>query len=309
MSLPGPLATTLVIASALAAATTLASAGCGELPASATVPGVRVVAAENVWGSIARQIGGSAASVTEIIASPAQDPHSYEPTASDAREMATAQLAIVNGVGYDTWAARLLASDPADGRTVLSAGALLGLHPGDNPHRWYAPGDVRAMARAIAARLTRIDPGHAAYFAERLRRFEISGLSAYDRVIAEIRRRFAGVPVGASESIFALAAPALGVRLLTPPSFLRAVSEGGDLTAHDTALTESQLTRHAIRVWVVNTQNLTPEVQRLSALARAARIPIATITETLSPATASFQSWQTGQWDRLQAALALGTGR
>ena len=91
---------------------------------------MRVVAAENVWGSIARQIGGSAASVREIIASPAQDPHSYEPTASDARAMATAQLAILNGVGYDAWAARLLASDPADGRTVLSAGELLGLRPG-----------------------------------------------------------------------------------------------------------------------------------------------------------------------------------
>ena len=99
------------------------------------------------------------------------------------------------------------------------------------------------------------------------------------------------------------------LRLLTPPSFLRAVSEGGDLTAHDTAVAEAQITHHAIRVWVVNTQNLTPEIQRLSALARAAGIPIATITETLSPATASFQSWQTAQLDRLRAALARGTGR
>ena len=287
----------------------LLCAGCGELPAAVSVHGVRVVAAENVWGSIARQIGGAAASVTDIIASPAQDPHSYEPTASDARLMATAQLAIVNGVSYDAWASRLLASDPADGRSVLTAGALLGLHSGDNPHRWYAPADVRAMARAIAARLTRIDPRHAAYFAARLRSFEARGLAGYDETIAKIRHRFAGVPIGASESTFALLAPALGLRLLTPPSFLRAVSEGGDLTAHDTAVAESQITHRAIRVWVVNTQNLTPEIQRLSALARAARIPIATITETLSPATAGFQGWQTAQLDRLRAALALGTGR
>ena len=287
----------------------LLCAGCGELPAAVSVRGVRVVAAENVWGSIARQIGGAAAAVTGIIAGPAQDPHSYEPTARDARLMATAQLAIVNGVGYDAWASRLLASDPAGRRSVLTAGALLGLHSGDNPHRWYAPADVRAMARAIAARLTRIDPRHAAYFAARLRGFEARGLAGYDETIAEIRRRFAEVPVGASESIFALLAPALGLRLLTPPSFLRAVSEGGDLTAHDTAIAESQITRRAIRVWVVNTQNLTPEIQRLSALARAARIPIATITETLSPSTAGFQGWQTAQLDRLRAALALGTGR
>jgi zinc/manganese transport system substrate-binding protein len=300
------------LAASLAAITVAAAllcAGCGELPAAATVRGVRVVAAENVWGSIARQIGGSAVSVTEIIASPAQDPHSYEPTASDARLMATAQLAIVNGVGYDAWAPRLLASDPADGRTVLNAGTLLGLHPGDNPHRWYAPADVQAMAQAIAARLSRIDPRHTSYFAGRLRNFETVGLAGYDRVMTAIRRRFAGVAVGASESIFALQAPALGLRLLTPPSFLRAISEGGDLTAHDTAVAEAQITHHAIRVWVVNTQNLTPEIQRLSSLARAARIPITTITETLSPATASFQSWQTAQLERLRAALALGTQR
>jgi len=304
--LPRPAA---VFAVALAAAGALLCGGCGELPASATVRGVRVVAAENVWGSIARQIGGSAASVTSIIASPAQDPHSYEPTASDARAMAVAQLAIVNGVGYDGWAPRLLASDPAGGRVVLSAGALLGLHPGDNPHRWYSPGDVLAMARAIAARLTRIDPHHAAYFAGRLHSFQTSGLAGYDQIIAAIRRRFAGVPVGASESIFALQAPALGLRLLTPPSFLRAVSEGAELTAHDTAVAESQITRHAIAVWVVNTQNLSPEIQRLNGLARAARIPIATLTETLSPATASFQSWQLAQLDGLRAALRRGAGR
>lgn len=298
-----------VLAVALAAAGALLCGGCGALPASATVRGVRVVAAENVWGSIARQIGGSAASVTNIIAGPAQDPHSYEPTARDARAMAVAQLAIVNGVGYDGWAPRLLASDPAGGRSVLTAGALLGLHAGDNPHRWYSPRDVLAMARAIGARLTRIDPRHAAYFAGRLHVFQTSGLAGYDRVIAGIRRRFAGVPVGASESIFALQAPALGLRLLTPASFLRAVSEGADLTAHDTAVAESQITRHAIRVWVVNTQNLTPEIQRLNGLARAARIPIATITETLSPATASFQGWQTAQLDRLRAALGQGTRR
>ncbi|MEO8966126.1 MAG: zinc ABC transporter substrate-binding protein [Solirubrobacteraceae bacterium] len=270
---------------------------------------MRVVAAENFWGSIASQLAGSAATVTDIIASPAQDPHSYEPTASDARAMAVAQLAIVNGVGYDAWAQRLLVSDPADGRTVLSAGALLGLHPGDNPHRWYAPTDVLAMARAIAARLTRIDPRHAAYFAGRLHTFESGGLAGYDRVIAAIRRRFTGVTVGASESIFALQASALGLRLLTPPSFLRTVSEGGDLTARDTAVAESQITHHLIRVWVVNTQNLTPEIERLNGLAQAARIPIATITETLSPATASFESWQTDQLARLQAALRQGTGR
>lgn len=296
-------------APALLAALALILSGCGELPASATVRGVRVVAAENFWGSIARQIGGVQATVTSIIASPAQDPHAYEPTAGDARTMAGAQLAIVNGAGYDPWAPRLLAASPVDGRTVITVGKLLGLHDGDNPHRWYDPADVTRVAQTIAARLSRLDPRHAAYFAGRLHAFLTIGLGHYHQLIAAIRARYAGVAVGASESIFALEAPALGLRLLTPPGFMRAISEGTELTAQDTATAEAQITRHAIRVWVVNTQNLTPEIQRLSSLARAAHIPIAHVTETLSPATASFESWQTGQLSDLEHALRQATGR
>lgn len=296
-------------ARATACAVALVAAGCGELPASATERGVRVVAAENVWGSIARQIGGSAATVTSIISSPAQDPHAYEPTAADARAIAGAQLVIVNGIGYDPWAPRLLAADPADGRAVLTVGRLFGLHDGDNPHRWYDPADVTRMARAIAVRLGRIDPRHAGYFGARLQAFLTTGLGAYHRLIARIRARYAGTPVGASESILAMQTPALGLRLLTPASFLRAISEGGELTARDTATAEAEITSRAIRVWVVNTQNLTPEIQRLSALARAARIPIAHVTETLSPASASFQAWQTTQLEDLARALHRATGR
>ncbi len=181
--------------------------------------GVRVVAAENFWGSIAKQIGGSHASVQSIIVNPAQDPHSYEPNASDARTMATAQLAIVNGVGYDPWAPKLLAANPVDGRVILTVGSLFGLHEGDNPHRWYDPSEVERVAGVIATDLAKLDPKHSAYYARRLNTFETIGLAHYHALIAQINQRFAGVPVGASESIFALQAPSLGLRLITPAEF------------------------------------------------------------------------------------------
>ena len=117
------------------------------------------------------------------------------------------------------------------------------------------------------------------------------------------------MPVGASESIFALQAPALGLKLITPYSFLKAISEGTEVTAQDTATTERQLTSGAIKVWVYNSQNVTPEIQRLNGLARAHGIPIATVTETLSPATDSFQQWQVSQLTGLAAALHRATGR
>ncbi|MGI8711907.1 MAG: metal ABC transporter solute-binding protein, Zn/Mn family [Solirubrobacteraceae bacterium] len=294
---------------ALAAVALFAAAGCGGAGATTPGGGVRVVAAENLWGSIARQIGGAHADVQSIIVNPAQDPHSYEPTSSDARAIATAQLAIVNGVDYDPWAPQLLAADPVDGRVTLTVGSLLHLHDGDNPHRWYDPTDVLQTAAAIASDLERSDPRHRAYFARRLRQFETTGLSTYHHLIAGIRTRYAGVPVGASESIFALQAPALGLRLITPYSFMKAVSEGAEITAHDIATTEGQLSSRAIKVWVYNSQNVTPEIQRLNGLARAHRIPIATVTETLSPASDSFQQWQASQLRGLEAALHQATGR
>jgi zinc/manganese transport system substrate-binding protein len=284
-------------------------AGCGQLPASAIEPGVRVVAAENFWGSIARQIGGTRADVRSIIVNPAQDPHSYEPTAADARTMAVAQLAIVNGIGYDPWASQLLAADPVTGRQVLTVGSLFGLHTGDNPHRWYDPQEVEHVAAAIAGKLGGLDPGHASYYAGRLRQFDTGELAQYHSLIATIRRRFAGVPVGASESIFALQAPALGLHLITPPSFMRAISEGAEVTAQDTATAQRQITDHQLKVWVYNSQNETPEIGQLNALARTHGIPIATVTETLSPASASFEQWQVRQLQGIEAALARATGR
>lgn len=288
---------------------TAALAGCGSTAATTIDGRVRVVAAENFWGSIARQIGGAHADVISIIANPAQDPHSYEPTTGDARAMAEAQLALVNGIGYDPWAPKLLAANPTSGRITLDVGSLLHLHAGDNPHRWYDPADVTAVADAIAADLEQLDPADRSYFAQRLTRLTTRGLVRYHSLIRRIRARYAGVPVGASESIFALLAPALGLHLLTPPSFMKAVGEGTEVTAQDTITAERQITDRRIKVWIYNAQNVTPEIQRLNGLARAARIPVTTVTETLSPATASFEQWQVAQLQRLRSALQQATGR
>ena len=284
---------------ALVAACSSAAAGAG---------GMRVVAAENFWGSIASQLAGSKAHVTSIITNPAQDPHSYEPTAGDARTLVTAGLAIVNGVGYDPWAPKLLAANPVPGRVVLTVGDLFGLKEGDNPHRWYDPTDVTAVANEITADLVRLDPKDAGYFRQRLADFDTRALATYHSLIASIRSRYGGVPVGASESIFALQAPALGLDLITPYSFMKATSEGTEPTAQDIATIEHQISVRQIKVWVYNSQNATPQIQQFNALARAHGIPITTITETLSPASDSFEQWQVEQLQGIQRALRQAAG-
>jgi zinc/manganese transport system substrate-binding protein len=297
----------LLILAALAAALL---AGCGSSSSATSSSGkLNVVAAEDFWGSIAQQLGGDRVEVTNIITNPAADPHDYEPTSEDARTTAEAQMAIVNGIGYDSWASKLLAANPSSGRTVLTVGDLLGLKEGDNPHQWYSPASVQKVIEQITADYERADPGHAAYFDAQRRRFETVGLARYHSLISQIRSRYAGTPVGASESIFAPLAPALGLRLLTPTGFLDAIAEGTDPTPADKATTDSQIAAGKIAVWVYDSQNATPDVQRLNDAARAAGIPVATVTETTTPAGASFQAWQSRELEGLRAALAKAGAR
>ena len=268
-----------------------------------------VVAAENFWGSIAAQLGGTKVRVRSIITNPNTDPHSYDPTAQDARTMAGARLAIVNGVGYDEWASKLLAASPAEGRTVLNVGGLLGLKDGDNPHRWYYPADVFAVVKRIVADYDTLAPSAKGYFAQRERTFETTSLARYDELRRTIRARYAGVPVGYSESIFEGLGEDLGLKLLTPYSFVKAIAEGTEVTAQDKRTVDAQAEDHRIEVWVFNSQNVTPDVQRVNELARAAHIPIATVTETLAPASDSFERWQVAELERLAYALHEATGR
>lgn len=295
-----PLALLLAL-SALAATV----AGCGAAGTSAAGSGkLNVVAAEDFWGSIAQQLGGDRVEVTSIVTNPAADPHDYEPTSEDARTMAGAQMAIVNGIGYDPWASKLIAANASSGRTVLTVGDLLGLKEGDNPHQWYSPASVQKVIEEITDDYKQADPGHASYFDAQQHRFETVGLARYHGLISQIRSRYAGTPVGASESIFAALAPSLGLRLLTPTGFLDSISEGTDPTPADKATADSQIADKQIKVWVYNSQNATPDVQRLNDAARAAGIPIATVTETMTPEGASFQAWQSRELEGLAAALA-----
>jgi zinc/manganese transport system substrate-binding protein len=270
---------------------------------------IQVVAAENFWGSIAAQLGGNRVTVTSVITSPATDPHDYEPTAADARTLAQAKLVIVNGVGYDPWADKLLAANPVHGRVELNIGDVVGIKTGGNPHRWYSPSDVHKVIATIVRDYTQLDPNDAAYFKQQEARFETHGLAQYKRLIATIKRKYHGVPVGASESIFAPLAEALGLNLLTPASFLKAISEGTEPTAGDKTTIDRQVAKKQIKVWVFNSQNSTPDVQRITDAARKRGIPVTTITETLTPASATFEGWQSRQLEALAAALAKATGR
>ncbi len=300
---------------AVALAVTLLLTGCVGAPTARSTGGgissgaIQVVAAEDFWGSIAAQLGGSRVNVTSIITNPNTDPHEYEPTVQDAREIATARFVLYNGVGYDPWVQRLLAASPVSSRAVLDVGGLVGVSAGGNPHRWYSPADVHTVIAQITANYARMDPADSAYFHGLRKRYETVSLAEYDRLIAEITSRYGGTPVGASESIASPLAQALGLDLITPPAFLAAISEGVDPTAADKATVDDQIRSRSIKVFIYNDQNATPDVAAIVYEARSAGIPVVAVSETMVPASSTFQDWQVRQLRVLEQALKRATGR
>jgi zinc/manganese transport system substrate-binding protein len=280
-------------------------AACGSDVAAGVGTGgiVQVVAAENFWGSIATQLGGTHAHVTSIISNPNTDPHAYEATPQDGRSIAQAQYVIVNGAGYDPWAAKLADANPSNGRITLTVASVGGRKEGDNPHMWYSPAIVLKVAHQIAADLARLDPADASYFTQQESTFTSTTLKRYNDLRSAIRSTFHGVPVGATESIFVDLAQDLTLNLTTPPEFMKAISEGADPTVQDKSAVDAQVTGKQIKVLVFNKQNSTPDIQTLVDKAKAQKIPVVAITETLDPATATFQDWQAGQLADLQQAL------
>jgi zinc/manganese transport system substrate-binding protein len=239
--------------------------------------------------------------VTSIVSNPDADPHDYEPTADDARTISTAQYVIFNGVGYDEWARRVVDSNASKSQTVLDVGALVGAKAGDNPHRWYFPDDVRKVVDRIVDDYKKIDPARAAAFDANKAAFEANQFNRYTDLITSIRQKHAGIPVGASESLFVGIAEATGLDVVTPSSFTTAISEGVDPSVQDKTTVEEQIATKAIKVFVFNPQNSTPDVAGLVDNARANGIPVVEFTETLVGAT--FVDWQAAQLQRLADAL------
>jgi zinc/manganese transport system substrate-binding protein len=276
---------------------------CGLSGASAASGKPEVVVAESFWGSIASQLAGDRAHVTSLISNPDTDPHDYDATPRDAQLLARARYVIFNGAGYDPWAPKLLAANPVSDRHVLDIGSLLAVAPGANPHVWYSPDYVDRVIGRIAADLGDIDPAGRSYFEEQAAHYRTDALAVYHTAIAAMRAKYAGTPVGASESIFVYLAAATGLNLVTPSAYMNAVSEGGEPTAADRATVDRQVSSKQVRVFVFNSQNSTPEVQGVVDRARAVGIPVVEITETPVPASLSFQDWQTRQLQSLLAAL------
>jgi zinc/manganese transport system substrate-binding protein len=270
-------------------------------PAFAQARAVDVVAAESVYAGVARQVAGPGARVTAIMTNPDQDPHEYEPTPSAARAVADARIVVLNGAGYDPWMRRLVDAVPVSGRAVIDVARLV--HARGNPHLWYDPQAVLAVAQALADALGRADPDDAAGYAQRARAFAQS-LAPLQARVAAMRARWHGAPVTATEPVFGLMAEALGLRMLDEP-FQLAVMNGTEPPASEVAAFERNLRTHQARVLITNRQTTDAAVQRLLRIAAEAGVPVVGVTET-EPNGEGYTQWMLSQLDALDAALARG---
>jgi zinc/manganese transport system substrate-binding protein len=293
-------------ASVVVVALALAGTGCGGSTSTGQPGLIQVVAAENFWGSIAAQLGGSKANVQSVVSDPNADPHEYASSTNDARAFADADLVILNGAGYDDWGRKLLAANPSSNRRVVTVAQLVGKKAGDNPHFWYNPDYVTRVADQITSSYKTIDSADATYFDQQRTAFAGSLKPYLDR-IAEIRAKFGGKRVGSIESIFVYMANALSLDLISPPEFMQAVSEGNDPPASTVATFQDQITSRTIKVLVYNVQTATSITTNLKAMATANHIPVVGISETLQPKNATFQSWQLSQLVDLENGLSAGT--
>ena len=273
---------------------------------------IQVVAAENFWGSLASQIGGSHVNVTSIVTDPNTDPHEYESNTAGARAIADACMVIVNGAGYDTWALNEIGASNAPHQTVLNVQVLLGQPIDANPHFWYSPYYVNTTVRAMYSDLVTIDPSNSAYYKQQYANLNSSLWTSYMKQELLIKRQFGGTPVASTESIFVYMANATGLRIITPPAFMEAVAEGNDPSSQDVATFQDQLNEGnaTVRVLVYNAQTITPLTQSLLALAAKNEIPYIRISETIQPPNYTFQAWMQGEVGELQIALdAAALGR
>jgi len=278
----------------------VAALAAGLVAAPALADPVKIVAAENFYGDVARQVGGDRVRVTSIISDPNADPHEYESSADNAKAIAGASVVIVNGAGYDSFMDKLLASSPSRNRTEINVAELAGVKEGDNPHLWYNVDWVAQVADATAAGLEKASPADQAGFAARAQRFKASLQPLRDR-IAAVRAKYAGSHLTQTEPVFGYMGAALGLDV-DEGEFQRAIEEGNDPSPQSVIAIDQEITSHAVKAVLYNSQTTSQATTDVKNLAMKSGVPVLGVSET-EPVGKSYQLWMLSQLEMLNQAL------
>ena len=299
----------LTTAAAIGAAISVAllASGCSaSFAAGSSGAGGKIVAvgAENEYADVIQQVGGKYVQVSAIMSNPNTDPHTFEASASVGRLINAAQLVVQNGLGYDTFMNTIENAVPDSSRDVIVVQKLLGLPDSTpNPHLWYQPATMPAVAKAIAAGLASLQPAHAAYFKANAAAFTAS-LAGWDAAMAAFKAKYPNTPVATTEPVADYLLQAVGADNLTPWAFQADIMNGTDPSAQDVAVQRSLFTQHKVKVFLYNQQVTDSLTESFISLARANGIPVVGVYETMPEPGYHYQSWMLAEVRDLRAAVA-----
>jgi zinc/manganese transport system substrate-binding protein len=289
----------------LALSAVVASA-CGRSAASAPAGVIVAVGAENQYANVISQVGGSYVKVTAIESNPNTDPHAFEASPSVAEVVGAARLVVQNGVGYDTFMERIESASPSSQRKVIDVQKLLGLPASTpNPHLWYRPGTMAAVAQALAADLSVLQPAHASYFRAHAAAFERS-LTPWYQALKRFAAEYPGTPVATTEPVGDYMLEAAGTKNLTPFGLQADIMNGVDPAPQDVTLQDDLFASHRVKVFVYNQQVTDSLTQSFLEAARSSGVPVVGVYETMPTPGYDYQSWMLAEVRALHEALAHG---
>jgi zinc/manganese transport system substrate-binding protein len=295
----------MAVAGAVAVLVAMA-AGCGSSGPSATASGASVInaiGAENEYASVLRQVGGRYVHVSSILNNPSTDPHTFESSPSVASEVSAATLIVQNGVGYDTFMNKIEAASPNPKRKVIVAQHVLGLPDSTpNPHLWYSPKTMPAVARVMAADLAALQPSHKSYFQANLARFNKS-LSPWLTAIAQFKIQHPATPVAVTEPVSDYMLQAMGMNIRTPFTFQAKIMNGVDPSPQDISLQNSLFTQHKVKVFCYNQQVVSAVTKTFQQTAHKAGVPVVSVYETMPTPGYDYQSWMLAEVHAIEKAI------
>jgi zinc/manganese transport system substrate-binding protein len=285
----------------------LALAGCSTAATSQKDDGlIRVVASTNVYGDIAKQVGGDRVSVTSIISNPSQDPHSYEANAQVQLALSKADVVIQNGGGYDSFVGTLLKGANNPRAVLLDAATISGYDQNPatgqfNEHLWYDVPTMRKVATSITERFSALYPSGAPTFAANASRFA-AALGVLQTTEASITAASAGEGAAITEAVPLYLLDAVGLVNKTPQKFSAAIEAGTDVSPVALQQTLALFSDRAVKLLAYNEQTTSPETVQVLAAAKRAGIAVVTVRETL-PRGEDYLSWMTDTLASITRAL------
>ena len=296
------------VASAILGMALLCAGGTSVAVVSSTTSGViNAVGAENEYANVLSQIGGRYVKVSSILDNPNTDPHTFEASTSVAQEVSQAELIVQNGVGYDTFMNDIESASPNPKRKVIVAQHVLGLPDSTpNPHLWYSPKTMPAVAKVMVADLSSIEPSHKAYFQARLQAFDAS-LNRWLNAIAAFKTQYPGTRVATTEPVADYLLTAMGMKNLTPFVFQADIMNGVDPAPQDITLEKGFFTKHAVKVFCYNQQVVDSLTTSIRQTAQSAGVPVAGVYETMPTPGYDYQSWMLAEVAAIKAAVVHGT--